>query len=264
MFRDQWNEFEENLTMVASEFRERIFDKLSKRKPGVEKVFNWNKEDFESRKAEFVEWGKSYIDELKVKAESEKVGKAKENFFVLLRNLGINDELLRQTFAQNKKEMLDPIIGETVAIVSLVLGWNQKDKEAFSQALGEIGVAGVFAAKPFICLIAICGLAWGYQENFHSESFKKGGVLGLAGIAAVGLTPGGFTGLLAAVVTMVYLNKRLKVDRPIETQLKEIFQQIRSGEFFGEVRKSWKGFEDFLSKILKKKTKNPEGNLEPV
>jgi len=206
--------------------------------------------DYKEKKEEFIEWGKSYVEELKGKAESEKVSKAKENFFVLLRNLGINDELLKQTFVENKKELLDPVIGETIAIVSLILGWKQKDKEAFSQALGEIGVIGVFAAKPFICLIAICGLAYGYQENFHTESFKKGGVLGIAGIAAATFSPGGFVGILAAVVTMLYLNKKLKVNRPIETQVKEIFGQVKSGVFFKDVRESWKNFEGFLSKLI--------------
>ena len=111
-------------------------------------------------------------------------------------------------------------------------------------------MAGVFAAKPFICLIAICGLAYGYQENFHGESFKKGGVLGLAGLAAATITPGGFVGLLAAIATMLYLNKKLKVNRPVEIQLKEIFGQVKSGVFFKEVRKSWKDFEEFLSNLF--------------
>lgn len=251
MFRKQWSELEGNFNKAADEIRNRVLGAVGGRKK-VKKVSDWNKESVLERKEEFVRWGKDYVDELKKKAETEKVLNAKENFFVLLRNLGINDEVLRQTFEQNRKEILDPVIGETVALVSLILGWSQKDKESFSQALGEIGVAGVFAAKPFICLIAICGLAWGYQEIFHSESFKKGGVLGLAGVAAVALTPGGFAGLLAAIVTMVYLNKKLMVDRPIETQLKEIFVQIKNGEFFKEVRGSWKAFEEFLSKLLSK------------
>ena len=209
-------------------------------------------EAVKEQKEAFVEWGKLYVEDLKSKNNSEKLEKAKDDFFVLLRNLGINDEFLRQSFEQNKKELLDPIIGERVAILSLILGWSKKDKELFSQALGEIGVAGVFAAKPFICLIAVCGLAWGYNDYFHTEAFKKGGVLGLAGITAVTLSPGGFVGLLSAIVTMVYLNKKLKVDRPIETQLKEMFQQIRDGQFFKEVRQSWKSFESFLSKLLRK------------
>ena len=259
MFRDYWHEFEENISMVAEEIREKVSYQISRRKEGFNKAVKMDSEDINSRKEEFIDWGKSYVEELKGKAEGEKFNKSRENFFVLVRNLGINDELLRQTFNQNKKEFLDPVIGETVAIVSLVLGWGGKDKEAFSQALGEIGVAGVFAAKPFICLIAICGLAYGYNENFHKESFKKGGVLGLAGLTAAALSPGGFVGLLAAIVTMLYFNKKLKVDRPIETQIKEIFKQIKNGDFFKEVRESWRALEVFLSKLF-----NKENSSVPV
>ena len=113
-------------------------------------------------------------------------------------------------------------------------------------------MAGVFAAKPFILLIAICGLAYGYNRSFHKEAFKKGGILGLSGMTAAWLAPGAFVGLLAAIVTMVYFNKKLSVDKPIEKQLKEIYQQVRSGEFFGEVRQSWKSFEEFLGKVINK------------
>ena len=255
MFRRKWDEFEKQIQSQVAELRDGLFEKMGPQKEKVEEFFSQDSESFQQKKEEFRQWGERYVAELKRKSESPKLLKAKEDFFVLLRNLGINDELLRQTFNQNRKELLDPIVGETIAIISLILGWKEKDKEAFSQSIGEIGVAGVFAAKPFICLIAICGLAWGYQENFHGEAFKKGGVLGLTGFLAAALSPGGFVGLLAAIVTMVYFNKKLKVDRPIETQLKEIFQEIKSGGFFSEVRQAWKGFEDFLSKILIKKDK---------
>lgn len=247
MFRQNWNDFEENITMVFGEIRDTLFDKIKGSKSKVEKF-----SDPARTKEEFIEWGKEYIEGVKAKAEGEKVQKAKENFITLLRNLGLNDEMIQETFKQNPKEVLEPLIGESIALVALVLGWSKKDKEAFSQALGEIGVAGVFAAKPFICLIAICGLAYGYQDHFHKEAFKKGGVLGFAGITAVALSPSGFTGLLTAIVSMLYLNKKLKVDRPIETQLKEIFSQIKSGVFFKEMRSSWRQFETFLSKLFKK------------
>ncbi len=249
MFRQHWDEFEKNVSSIADDFKGLIFDKFKQSKTKVEKIVT---SDPKQAKEAFVKWGKEYVDKVKVKAESEKAQKAKENFFTLLRNLGVNEAVIIETFQQNKKELLDPLIGETVAIVALVLGWSQKDKEAFSQALGEIGVAGVFAAKPFLCLIAICGLAYGYQENFHPEAFKKGGVLGLAGITAVALSPGGFVGLLSAIVTILYLNKRLQVDRPIEAQLKELFQHIKNGGFFKEVRGAWRNFESFLSKLFQR------------
>ncbi len=256
MFREQWDQFEKNVTMVADELRDTLFEKIGRSKAKVEKIV---KSDPKATKEAFVGWGKEYVNKVKAKAEGEKAQRAKDNFFTLLRNLGVNEAVIIETFQQNKKEVLDPLIGETIAIVALVLGWTQKDKEAFSQALGEIGVAGVFAAKPFLCLIAICGLAYGYQENFHPEAFKKGGVLGLAGMSAVALTPGGFVGLLSAIVTILYLNKRLKIDRPIEAQLKELFQHIRSGGFFKEVRGAWKNFESFLSKLFNRAT--DEGSL---
>lgn len=236
MFREQWGELENQIRRSASEFKEKVFG-----------------EDRPIRSPEeFKEWAEVYVSRLSQKVDSEKMESAKQNFLVLLRNLGINDEVLVEAFSQNKKELLDPVIGEAIAIVALVLGWSNKDKEQFSQALGEIGVVGVFAAKPFICLIAVCGLAYGYHRNFHKESFKKGGVIGLSGLMAAALSPGGFVGLLAAIVVMIYFNKKLSIDRPVETQLKEIYAQIRSGDFFRETRDSWRSFEEFLSKLLKK------------
>lgn len=252
MFRDQWNIFEEKANAFAGSIRDQLLERLKSSSQEVERIVKTKNP--EERKKEFVNWGRDYVEELKSKAHGEKVQKAKENFFILLRNLGLNDQFIIETFQQNKKEVLDPLIGETVALVALVLGWKKQDKELFSQALGEIGVAGIFAAKPFMCLIAICGLAYGYQENFHQEAFKKGGVLGLAGVAAVTLSPGGFVGILAAVVTMLYLNKKLQVDRPIEKQVKEIFQQIKTGVFFKEMRGSWRSFEAFLSKLFTKES----------
>ena len=251
MFRNQWNEIEKKLQMYAQEIRNRVIEKSSSQG----NLFNekvYNSEERAKVKEDFLNWGKKYTENLKSKVDSEKVNEAKESFFVLIRNLGINDQLLREAFVNNKKELLDPVVGEAIAILALVLGWSKNDKEAFSQALGEIGVAGIFAAKPFILLIAICGLAYGYNRSFHKEAFKKGGVLGLAGMTAAWLVPGAFVGLLAAIVTMVYFNRKLSVDKPIETQLKEIFQQVRSGDFFGEVRQSWKNFEEFLTKLLNK------------
>ncbi len=259
MFRSQWKEIEENILRTAAVVRDSVFQKI--RGGQVEKFIN---RDAPIRKEEFIDWGKDYIRKLQERSEGEKVQTARENFFILLRNLGINDQLLRETFNQNKKELLDPVVGEAVAIVSLVLGWTQKDKEGFSQALGEIGVVGLFAAKPFICLVAICGLAYGYQEHFHGEAFKKGGVLGLAGLTAAILSPGGFVGLLTAIVTMLYLNKKLKVDRPIEVQMREIFAQIKNGDFFKEVRGSWSQFEEFLSKLFRREPTPKETGVSPV
>lgn len=253
MFRQHWDNFENEVSDLFESLRDRFVDGFSNNTEKVKDALPKTPEEFSEKKEDFVNWGKEYIENLKQKMDSEKISKTKDNFFVLLRNLGVNEELLRETFQQNKKEILDPMIGELVAILALVLGWQQKDKEAFSQALGEIGVIGVFTAKPFICLIAICGLAYGYHKNFHKEAFKKGGVLGLSGLVAAALTPGGFIGILAAIVTMVYFNRKLSVDRPIETQLKEIFQQIKSGGFFKEVRQSWNEFESFLSQLIHKK-----------
>jgi hypothetical protein len=255
MFRGHWERFESNIGMVASELREVLLEKLGGNKSKVEKFVN---QDPKQTRETFVQWGKDYVHKVKAKADGEKAQRAKDNFIILLRNLGVNEQVIFEAFRQNRKEVLDPLIGETVALVALVLGWQHKDREAFSQALGEIGVAGVFAAKPFLCLIAICGLAYGYQENFHPQAFKKGGVLGLAGMTAVALTPGAFTGLLAAIVTILYLNKRLKIERPIETQLKELLMHIRSGGFFKEVRGAWRNLEAFLSRLFTKVSPSTE------
>lgn len=249
MFRKEWAHLEEDLAESFSSLKNTLWKNLKGSKSRVDKIVT--EQDPEKMKQEFIKWGQEYAQKVKDKAESEKFRKARDNFYTLLRNLGINERVIIETFQQNKKEILDPLIGESVALVAVVLGWSQKDRELFSQSLGEIGVAGLFAAKPFLCLIAICGLAYGYQEHFHAEAFKKGGVLGLAGIISVTLSPGGFVGLLTAVIAILYLNKKLKVDRPIETQLKEIFQQIRSGAFFKEVRGAWGQFEAFISKIFK-------------
>jgi hypothetical protein len=257
VFRERWSEFENQIQEAASEFRSRVLEKFQGSKSKVERMVP----DPLNNPEDFIKWGREYVKEVRKKADSEKVERARENFFVLLRNLGLNDQVVRETFSQNKKEILDPLIGEMVALVALVLGWKEKDKEVFSQALGEIGVAGVFAAKPFLCVIAICGLAYGYQENFHSESFKKGGVLGLAGMAAMAITTTTFVGILAAIVTILYLNKKLNVERPIENQLKEIFQTIRSGAFFKDVRKSWSRFEDFLGQLFRRDPTASEGDL---
>lgn len=249
MLRDYWNEFEKNLSMVAEEVREAFLEKFNSSKRQVQ---NYAKLSEEEKRQKFEEWGRAYVQKLKEKGNSERVDRIRDHFIVLVRNLGLNEELLKQTFQNGKKEVLDPVFGEIVAIIAMVLGWSQKDKELFSQSLGEIGVAGVFAAKPFLCLIAICGLAYGYQENFHKEAFKKGGVLSAAGLAVAFCSPGGFVGLLAAIVTVLYLNKKIGVGRPVETQLKEILSQMKNGDFFREIRKSWSEFEDFLSKLFKK------------
>lgn len=246
-FREHWNQFEENLELITGDMKGFLQEKLSiknfKIAVPLDKDATWD---------DYISWGKSYVGEIKEKATGEKAQKAKENFYSILRTLGVNDTLLREAFEENKKELLDPLVGELVAVVTLILGWSKKDKEAFSKALGEIGVLGVFAAKPFICLIAICGLAYGYNRTFHKEAFKKGGVIGLAGIGAAWLAPGGFVGLLAALVVIIYLNKKLSVERPIEHQIKEIFKQIKQGQFIKEVRQSWTNFEEFIEKLFTK------------
>ena len=252
-FREQWGHFEENLSTLASDVKALLREKLSEQSFDgalpLGKGSSWE---------DYVAWGKNYVDEIKKKSSGEKVEKAKEDFYSILRALGVNDALLRETFAANKKELLDPLVGELVAIVTLILGWTKKDKEAFSKALGEIGVLGVFAAKPFVCLVAICGLAYGYNRTFHKESFKKGGIIGLAGLGTAWLAPAGFVGLLAALVVIIYLNKKLSVDRPIEHQIKEIFKQIKQGQFVKDVRQSWNHFEDFLEKLFIKPTSSRE------
>ena len=216
---------------------------------GIKKRFR-RPENLKSQE-DFVQWGREYIDRMKSSKWASQMEKAKTNFFSLLRVLGVNDELLRETFMANKKEFLDPLFGEFIAVIALVLGWKNKDKEAFSQALGEIGVVGVFAAKPFVCLIALCGLAWGYERSFHPEAFKKGGLVGIGGMTAAFFAPGAFTGLLAAIVVMVYINRKISIDRPVETQVREIFQQIKKGQFVKETREAWRSFEEFLEKLFK-------------
>ena len=254
MFRKSWDEIEEKISQVTQKLKNELIDGFEEKSQQWRSKGPFKDVPLESQE-EFIAWGKEHVEKLKNKASGEKFESARTHFLTLVRHLGINESLLIETFNQNKKELLDPLLGEFVAIVCLVLGWKQKDKEAFSQALGEIGVMAIFASKPLMGLIAISGLAYGYNENFHKESFKKGGVLGLAGLTAAALTPGGFIGLLAAVVAVVYFNKKLDVERPIEAQLKEIFNHIKSGGFFSEVRESWTRLEDFLQKLFEK----PEG-----
>ena len=238
MLREEWNEIEENVSVMAGEIKDKLLKAFKVSKSKVEKVVE---RDPKEVKEEFIRWGEQYVEDLKKKADGPKAQKAKENFFVLLRNLGVNEKVVMEVFKQNRKEVLDPLIGELVAIVALVLGWKQKDKEAFSQALGEIGVAGIF----------------------DPEAFKKGGVLGIAGITAITLSPSGFIGLLSAIVAILYLNKRIKVDRPVEAQLKELFQHIKNGAFFKEVRSSWQDLQDFISKVLKN-IRNQETGIQPT
>ena len=57
---------------------------------------------------------------------------------------------------------------------------------------------------------------------------------------------------------MIYFNRKISTDRPVESQLKEIFQQIKSGEFFKEIRSSWKSLEEFLTKLLRSKPQEAE------
>ena len=247
MFRNLFDDMEEGFDAILGKVRDKINESA--------KEFQGLSPD--ERKEKFVNWGRDYVSKLNESKVSQSAEKAKESFFSLIRLLGLNEDLLKQTFAQNKREVLEPVFGEFLAVLTLILGWKKQDKEAFSQALGEIGVFGLLAAKPFVLLIAVCGLAWGYQKTFNANAFKKGGLIGLSGMTAAMLAPGAFVGLLAAVVVVVYLNKKIDVQKPVEAQVKEIVKSICNGEIIKEARESWKKFEAWLEELFTQQEEPP-------
>jgi hypothetical protein len=258
MLRQQWNEIESQLQELGAELRDEYLV------PGLARLETYWRQQIKPRSKEsnnpsdlnaegpsqdFTEWAKTYLEQFKSKAESVSSQDLRERLSSLLRQLGVNEDLLLRSLNQNKREVFDPLLGEVVAILSLVLGWKKKDKEEFSQALGEIGVVGLLAAKPLICLIAICGLAVGYQKHFHRDSFHKGGVLGLAGVTAMALTPAGLTGLLIVVVLLVYLNQKISNQRPVGPQVRTLVRKLVEGEWRDEAKESWNQFEAFMEEL---------------
>ena len=178
-------------------------------------------------KIDFAKWGRDYVDALKSE-NSEEFKNIKESAYSLMISLGVSEKLIAENILENKVEVFEQLLGEAVSVFALVFAWKQEDKIMFSQAIGQIGVASLFASNPLTGLVALGGLALGYNRMFHAEAFKKGGILGLVGLGVATLFPGGIViSFLAALVAVVFINKKLDVNANIEEQIQKSCSKVK-------------------------------------
>jgi hypothetical protein len=121
---------------------------------------------------EFIRISKEQISDF-ASRHDQKLNDIKAGVISLLTSLGVSEKLFKEAIKDNKKEVFESILGECVAVIAMVFAWKKEDKEAFSQALGEVGVAALFALNPLVAVIALATLAIRFQKLIHPEAIKK-------------------------------------------------------------------------------------------
>lgn len=83
------------------------------------------------------------------------------------------------------------LLGSVIGLIAVVLSWNEKDIEKFSNLVGGMGVTSVFSANPLLLILTVVSLARAFHKAEHSEEYVevadgllKGGISAGAALAA--------------------------------------------------------------------------------
>ena len=145
----------------------------------------------------------------------------KETFDHVAGTLESNFHVSREWFYDLNTYDAAELLGGTVGVLALALGWNRADTETFGKFVGSLGLSGAISANPLLLVVTVAALAKAFHKAHQTGEYAefidgqlKGGMGAGATVAAVSLVgvAGGPAGaaLLAGVAAGVLANMATK------------------------------------------------------
>ena len=145
----------------------------------------------------------------------------KETFDHVAGTLESNFHISREWFYDLNTYDAAELLGGTVGVLALALGWNRADTETFARFVGSMGVSSAISANPLLLVVTVAALAKAFHRAHQTGEYAefidgqlKGGMGTGATVAAVSLVgvAGGPAGvaLLAGVAAGVLANMATK------------------------------------------------------
>lgn len=145
----------------------------------------------------------------------------KETFDHVAATLESNFHISREWFYDLNTYDAAELLGGTVGVLALALGWNRADTETFARFVGSMGVSSAISANPLLLVVTVVALAKAFHRAHQTGEYAefidgqlKGGMGTGATVAAVSLVgvAGGPAGaaLLAGVAAGVLANMATK------------------------------------------------------
>ncbi len=141
----------------------------------------------------------------------------KETFDHVAGTLESNFHISREWFYDLNTYDAAELLGGTVGVLALALGWNRVDTETFARFVGSMGLSSAISANPLLLVVTVAALAKAFHRAHQTGEYAefidgqlKGGMGAGATVAAVSLVgvAGGPAGaaLLAGVAAGVLAN----------------------------------------------------------
>ena len=145
----------------------------------------------------------------------------KETFDHVAGTLESNFHISREWFYDLNTYDAAELLGGTVGVLALALGWNRADTETFARFVGGMGLSSAISANPLLLVVTVAALAKAFHKAHQTGEYAefvdgqfKGGMGAGATAAAVSLVgvAGGPAGaaLLAGVAAGVLANMATK------------------------------------------------------
>ncbi|MDE0032772.1 MAG: hypothetical protein OXU75_06525, partial [Deltaproteobacteria bacterium] len=145
----------------------------------------------------------------------------KETFDHVATTLESNFRISREWFYDLNTYDAAELLGGTVGVLALALGWNRADTETFARFVGSMGLSSAISANPLLLVVTVAALAKAFHSAHQTGEYAefidgqlKGGMGAGATVAAVSLVgvAGGPAGaaLLAGVAASVLANLATK------------------------------------------------------
>lgn len=146
---------------------------------------------------------------------------SKETFDHVAGTLESNFHISKEWFYDLNTYDATELLGGTVGILALALGWNRADTETFAKFVGGMGLSAAISANPLLLVVTVVALAKAFHKAHQTGEYAefidgqlKGGLGAGSTVAAVSLVgvAGGPAGvaLLAGVAVGVLANMATK------------------------------------------------------
>lgn len=201
----------------------------------------------------FHEWFKSYFTDLSSSAGMPIFGENSDNIYLLLRDMGISEEVARDFVTVNGQEAFESILGGALGGVSLFMAWKKEDKESFSRTLGALGLISLVGMNPVLLMLVVVSAGVAYNKLVCRKSLEKGAVLSGVGMVVGVLAPDPFiVPVICSVVIVSYLNKKMGDDFDVRLFVSDSFRFVASPENQKKVIQGFSNLQSLLRQQLVK------------
>jgi len=122
-----------------------------------------------------------------------------------LKPLGIDEKKFADLFSYNTLEL----VGSVIPALAVMFSWNTNDTKKFTELVGTLSIATLYAGNPFGMIIALVGLARSYHRAKIGEvstkdwikALSKGGIISSAVLVSMSFVgPTVWAGMVSTIV----------------------------------------------------------------